>query len=292
MTVKRLAFLTILVTYILIVFGGYVASSESGMGCGPDWPLCNGAVIPSLQGATLVEYAHRVIGAILAVMTIILWIKIVRANPSNHVRLAAMWMAVLLSLQVLLGAIVVILDLPSVVITIHLLIAMAFLSILIFLWRTADYPNLVHLAENSRRQRSLITHVNVILGLLLLTIAFGAYIKHQGYGLACGWLDCHESWLPVTGAQTLQTLHRVLAVATAVYILFVVYPACAKSRYPGLRIRILLAAATALVQALIGVITIATNIEISWAVIHLALATALFAIVVEIRVFLLNVSTP
>ena len=34
-TIKRIALLSIIVTYFLIVFGGYVASSESGMGCGP-----------------------------------------------------------------------------------------------------------------------------------------------------------------------------------------------------------------------------------------------------------------
>ncbi len=277
LTVKRLAFLTMLVTYLLIVFGGYVASSESGMGCGPDWPLCNGVLIPSLHGATLVEYAHRVIGAILALMTILLWVKLLRANPGTHIRRAVNWMMILLTVQILLGAWVVILDLPSLVITIHLLVAMVFLSILLYLWRTADHPGDDQLAKNSGRQRSLITHVNIILMLLLVTIGFGAYIKHQGYGLACGWLNCYDSWLPITTAQALQTLHRALAVVTAF----------ARNQHPGLRKRIVFAAATVAAQVFIGVITIVTNIDISWAVIHLAFATALFAIVVEIRMFLL-----
>ncbi|MBX6377416.1 MAG: cytochrome AA3 biosynthesis protein, partial [Clostridia bacterium] len=35
---RRLGLATLVGTYVLIVFGGFVASSGSGMGCGPDWP--------------------------------------------------------------------------------------------------------------------------------------------------------------------------------------------------------------------------------------------------------------
>src|SRR4051794_41409691 len=49
---RRLADLTALVTFLLIVVGGVVRVSESGLGCGPGgsgtkgWPLCGGAVVP------------------------------------------------------------------------------------------------------------------------------------------------------------------------------------------------------------------------------------------------------
>lgn len=79
---KQLAFITFILTYLLIVFGGYVASSESGMGCGPEWPLCNGKVIPQLQGDTLIEFGHRIIGAILFLMTIFLYIQLRKENEN------------------------------------------------------------------------------------------------------------------------------------------------------------------------------------------------------------------
>ncbi|MFT4416752.1 COX15/CtaA family protein [Fredinandcohnia humi] len=64
MRIRSLCLVTIFIAYFLIVFGGYVASSQSGMGCVPDWPLCNGVLIPVLEDSTLIEYAHRVIEAI------------------------------------------------------------------------------------------------------------------------------------------------------------------------------------------------------------------------------------
>ncbi|MRG85851.1 COX15/CtaA family protein [Salinibacillus xinjiangensis] len=129
---KRLAFLTIIIAYFLFVFVGYVASSKSGMGCGPDWPLCNGVLTPLLKRATLIEYAHRVIGAILFFISLFLFVRIIRSKPANQTRKVANWMMVLLVIQ------------------------------------------------------SIEKHLSAIILLLVLTLGFGAYIKHQDYGLACG----------------------------------------------------------------------------------------------------------
>ncbi|MBL8157211.1 MAG: COX15/CtaA family protein, partial [Anaerolineae bacterium] len=44
----RLALITALLTLGLIVFGAVVRVTDSGLGCGNHWPLCNGTVIPPL----------------------------------------------------------------------------------------------------------------------------------------------------------------------------------------------------------------------------------------------------
>ncbi|MBU8877540.1 COX15/CtaA family protein [Bacillus sp. FJAT-29790] len=292
MKINHLAFVTIMITYALIVFGGYVATSNSGMGCGPEWPLCNGEVVPVLKGDTLIEFAHRVIGAILGLVAILLFIKILRAEVDTTTRSVAWGMISLLIGQVLLGAVVVVLDLPVTVVSIHLLIAMVFLACVIWIWRkfsleeTGYAIHSYHSTVNEGKRKTIVFHLNVIILLLFLTLAFGAYIKHENYGLACGWLDCQSSFFPVTIPEILQTIHRSLAVASAIYILLLMFWAFSKKWGVPIQRRFMVMAMIVFVQMLIGLVTVGTLIDIPWAVLHLAVGTVLFAFVYEARVYI------
>lgn len=70
---RRLGVLTALAaayTYALVVFGGIVRITGSGMGCGDDWPRCNGQWIPEFTLETLIEYTHRLLGAGIGVVVL------------------------------------------------------------------------------------------------------------------------------------------------------------------------------------------------------------------------------
>lgn len=286
MNLKGLAFITIILTYILIVFGGYVASSESGMGCGPEWPLCNGDVVPVLEGETLIEFAHRAIGATLGIITVILFFKISRAKPDQTLRSAAWGLLIFLAIQILLGAVVVVLDLPVFVVSIHLIVAMLFLATLIWVWRkVSEEPISAAFEAYKPEKRIFIFHFNIILALLLLTIALGGYIKHQSYGLECGWLDCDNGYLPASIPAMLQTGHRLLAAVLAIYILILTFIAFTRKWDAGLQNRLMALSLLVIGQILIGVLTIISYIDIPWAVLHLALGTAIFAFGFEGRVY-------
>lgn len=286
MSISRLAFLIVLITYVLIVFGGYVASSESGMGCGPEWPLCNGDVIPTLQGETLVEFTHRVIGALLVVMTVVLYFKVKRVHQDSFGLFVAKWMLLLLIVQVIFGAVVVIYDLPVTAVTVHMLIALAFLACVIWLWRLPLLQQKDSSTHRNKKTKRIAFHLNTSLVLILLTIGFGAYIKHMHYGPACDWLMCEGVLLPSNSGQLLQTLHRVFGVLAGLHLLvlfcFSIY------RGWGARIvnRLLFTLILVLLQIALGIITIVTNIELEWAVLHLAIGTALFAVVFDTRITL------
>ncbi|MCM3706602.1 MULTISPECIES: COX15/CtaA family protein [Cytobacillus] len=281
MKVKRLAFSTIILTYILIVFGGYVASSESGMGCGPEWPLCNGLVIPVLEGDTLIEFTHRAIGAVLGVMTAILYFIIQKSNQVRELDKASKVLMLLLIIQILLGAAVVWLDLPAVIVSVHLMVAMVFLAALIWIWRRADEQPWV----KTRREQGVQNNIKAVLLLLFVTLFLGAYTKHESFGLACSWLECTNGFMPVFFSEMIQTGHRLLAGVLALYIFFLTYLSFKNRWEAGLQNRLMGASLLVLGQIIIGFLTIISYIEISWAVLHLAFGTALFAIVCEAGVF-------
>jgi heme a synthase len=285
--VKRLAFLTIVLTYFLIVFGGYVASSESGMGCGPEWPLCNGLVIPILEGDTLIEFAHRVIGAALGIMTAMLYFSIQKSNPVRELDKVSKVLMVLLIIQILLGAAVVWMDLPAVVVSVHLIVAMLFLAALIWIWRNADEQRSLAVFG---KDNSLQNKFNGLLIVTLLTLFLGAYIKHESFGLSCGWLECANGFMPVSIPAMVQTGHRILAGVVAFYIFILTYLSFKNKWEAGLQNRLMAASLLVLIQIIIGILTIISYIEISWAVIHLAFGTVLFAIVFEAGVFVSRLS--
>src|SRR5437879_12835731 len=65
------AYGSVVSTYILIVIGGYVTTSNSGLGCGESWPLCKGAVFPSLNNPeVIIELTHRLFNSVVGVFII------------------------------------------------------------------------------------------------------------------------------------------------------------------------------------------------------------------------------
>lgn len=128
-------------------------------------------------------------------------------------------------------------------------------------------------------------HINLIILLIVITIALGAYVKHRSFGLACDWLSCRDSWLPSTEAQFMQSLHRLFAFIAAVYVAVFAATALVKANrgIARLRKRLIAIAAIAIMQLLVGALTVVTDLNVAWAVIHLTIATALFAALAELK---------
>src|SRR2546428_10084126 len=103
------AYGSVLSTYILIVIGGYVTTSNSGLGCGESWPLCKGAVFPSLNNPEVViELSHRlfnfVVGVFISGMAIV---ALTRSRKANTIVFLSTTRLVALIVQVLLGMVTV-----------------------------------------------------------------------------------------------------------------------------------------------------------------------------------------
>jgi cytochrome c oxidase assembly protein subunit 15 len=127
------AYGSVISTYVLIVIGGYVTTSNSGLGCGESWPLCKGAVFPSLNNPEVViELTHRlfnsVVGVFIIGMAIVAWTRYRKA--STIVLLSTTSLTALIA-QVLLGMVTVTTSLNPIVSDAHLALGSAILAVVV-----------------------------------------------------------------------------------------------------------------------------------------------------------------
>ena len=109
--------------YVLIVLGGVVTSTGSELAC-PDWPLCNGQVIPTFTTPVVIEYTHRlwtlVVTALVVATAIVAWRKY---RWSSRITKLATITFLLLWGQVILGMVTVESGALPAVVTSHLAVA-------------------------------------------------------------------------------------------------------------------------------------------------------------------------
>jgi heme A synthase len=121
---QLLSLATAVSVYILIVIGGLVASTGSGLAC-PDWPLCNGQVFPTFTTPyVVVEYTHRVwtlvVTALVIATTAVAWKKYHWENKLTKISTVTF---ILLLGQIILGMITVDTRTLPLVVTSHLALA-------------------------------------------------------------------------------------------------------------------------------------------------------------------------
>jgi protoheme IX farnesyltransferase len=215
---RRLAWTGAVLAFGLIVLGGVVRITGSGMGCGDHWPLCNGEWFPPLDLPTMIEIGHRWAAALVSIlvvaMTAVAWIRH-RAEP--RLRTPATLALVLLVAQVLLGAVTVKLALPPWVIITHLANAMVLLGVILVTAlragaRVTREVARTHAAPGPGRHAA---HGQVVAATALgfVVILFGAQVANFHAGLLClGFPLCNGGILPPAAPLAfLPWVHRALA---------------------------------------------------------------------------------
>ena len=79
MWVRRLAFAAAGLTLVLIVAGGLVTNTDSGLAC-PDWPLCFGSPLPKMAGGVAIEHTHRLIAGAVGFFTALLTLLLLKRD--------------------------------------------------------------------------------------------------------------------------------------------------------------------------------------------------------------------
>jgi protoheme IX farnesyltransferase len=208
---RRLAWTGAGLAFGLIVLGGIVRITGSGMGCGDHWPLCNGEWFPPLDLPTLIEIGHRWAAALVSVVvlctTLVAW-RYHRSEPL--VRDPATVAFVLLVVQVLLGAVTVKLALPPWVVITHFANAMLLLAALIVTGlRASGHTRPLPVQQRHPAHRLVLA----VCTTGSIAVLFGAQVANFDAGLLCLGLPlCNGTLLPPAAPlASLHWAHRVLA---------------------------------------------------------------------------------
>jgi cytochrome c oxidase assembly protein subunit 15 len=120
------------VTFLLIIAGGLVTSTKSGLSV-PDWPLSYGQLMPPMVGGIRYEHTHRIIASLVGLMTLILAIWIGFSESRRWVRWAGIGALGLVVAQGILGGMTVLYLLPAPISILHACLAQTFFSVTVCL---------------------------------------------------------------------------------------------------------------------------------------------------------------
>jgi heme a synthase len=222
--VHRLALATAVLMFGLIVLGSIVRTTGSGLSC-PDWPLCEGRIIPRFQINVLLEWTHRLVALIVGVGLLLTtgW-TLARAELRARLGGLTVLALALYVMQALLGALTVWKLLDPGVVGGHLATGLLLFATLLTLTLVARRESLrasATAAPLPARPPGLLANLGAVTALTYVQCVMGGIVSTHGAGLACaGWPTCNGEWFPrFEGLVALQMTHRVMAYVLVVAML-------------------------------------------------------------------------
>ncbi len=280
---KRLAVITALGMFIVLLMGANVTATGSGDGCGNDWPLCHGSWLPGDYFESIVEYSHRFVtsieGLFVLATAIVAW-PLRKRFPQFTILIPAM--AGTLILQSLMGAAAVKWPTSPEVMATHFGISLICLAAAALIARivTEARRDDTHLKV---RETSAPTGYRV---LMIATLIFsvivaysGAYVRHTGAELACSsWPTCNGELIPeFAGLHGIHTLHRLAALGIMLLVgALVVWSWRLQAERPDLHRTSLVALGLVLAQAIVGAVVVYSGLQLLATLAHAGLMALLF----------------
>jgi len=275
MALRRFLLATTFLTFILLVVGGTVNPTGSSLAC-PDWPTCFGSFFPEMKDGVEHEHTHRVVATGVGLLTLIfaLWCLRTPGLPRG-VKSGGLLALFLVILQGVLGGLTVIYKLPTMVSSSHLALSMGFFCLLLFytfrLYRTPNQES------TSASRAALFASIIVYLQILL-----GALVRHTNSARTCG-LDpilCLGEFWPQWGPQRLHMTHRFVAIFAFLISVWASLKTSGQAKKTGnilARRLSLITPYISILQVILGIITVQTNIAVIPVTAHLGVGALMLS---------------
>ena len=274
-------------TYLLVSMGGVVCVTGAARGC-PDWPGCYGQILPPARPDAIIEFVHRFV-ALLAGPLIITSaiVGVIKYRSLPWVAWPPVVAIVFTIAVVIFGAFAVLRGLPPVIAAIDFSSALTVLALMVTAtvaaFHASSHPALpVRLSFRSGFARLTL----VTLAVVFILLVSGIFVGGEGSLARClGW-PLYGAALGSAGSSGwLQTARPVLGVGAAVLVAAIAVQA-RRSQGAQEPVRSVATAVGVLllVELLVGVILVALGPSMGLLAIYVALAAAVWALLVALVV--------
>ncbi len=279
-----LALAATLATYALVVIGGIARVTHAGASCAND-PLCQGQLIPRLDGAMLIAFSHRAASALVTLlvltMALVAWRKY---RGEKWITTPATFAVLLLLLESAIGGTLgAQSDWAAVASALHLGAALlVFASLLtIALFARRPWDALPRATPDALPRLALWS----LIGTLALTIS-GTLVTATNAASACAdWPLCNGNVIPTGGMlEWVAVLHRYISVIVGVLVL-VTFARAWRRGNALLTGAAIIAAIMFGIEVLVGAGFVQAALAASVSVLHLASAAAVWASMIIFTVF-------
>lgn len=282
-----LSIVTLVGLFIVNIVGFIDTETGSAFGCGKDWPLCNGRLIPKVWGLhTIIEFLHR---GLVGVVTVILVIVAVFAwtlyGRRIEMRISVILTLIFVALEAFLGAMGVLFADPPPELAFHFGVSlMAFngallMCTLIRQMRRRELRGETGPLRTPVPDRRFARLNWIAIVWTYVAVYVGAYVSSSGDGqLFRGWPFPTETYAHVGNVLLVDYLHRLLALGLVVTVTILYVRA---RRFRDVRPDIHRGAAVALIfivaQAFSGALLIASHTSTAAFLLHVSIVTLFFA---------------
>jgi cytochrome c oxidase assembly protein subunit 15 len=176
-TVSRVALANAVANGVIVVTGGAVRLTGSGLGC-PTWPRCTDAsfvVTPELAGHGIVEFGNRLLTFVLTAVAIATVVVVFR-SVRRDLRTLAVIGFLGIPAQALLGGITVLTGLNPWTVAAHFLLSMVLVAVATTLWLRSREPGV----GQPLLRRPFVLLVSGITAVTAVVLALGTVVTGSG----------------------------------------------------------------------------------------------------------------
>lgn len=281
----RLALVTTVTMFFLIIVGSIVRTTGSGLAC-PDWPLCQGQLIPPFQFNVMIEWFHRLLALIVSLMlgATVVW-SLARGALRRSIGGLAVLAVLLLAAQILLGALTVWKLLHPAIVGSHLAVALLLFTTVLILALAAEHEaqraGAGWSADVPPRAPGLLPWFALAAALTWAQAVLGGAVSTTHAATVCpDWPTCNGAWFPpMEGLVGIQMAHRYGAYAL-IAVMIVAFIRSRRSPDPAVRGAGSMMLSLTLAQAVLGVCNVFLGAPVWLSAVHLGTAAAILAIAV------------